>query len=115
MKTTVQFLILSVLAFLSVSVRAQTAGETTTITAPTVPVGSNPKVTAQPDTQTGTMGPATAVFDQEFGETGAPAPTTTPEDTASPTIASNQDAKAPTVQMATTVGLTGVAAAAALL
>ena len=105
MKISVPFLLLSVLA-VSGQETNTTAGETIPIAAPTLPAGSNPQVTPKPETQPGTIGPTTAVLDDQFGETAAPAPTP---------AASDQDARAPTVQMGTTVGLAGVAAAAALL
>ena len=78
-----------------------------TIEVPTIPVGTNPQVTAKPDTQKGTLGPTTQVFTQQFGDTFVPAPTAAPEETSAP---SGACARPPVA-----VTLTGAAAAVALL
>ena len=77
------------------------------IAAPTFAVGTNPVVTPRPDSQVGTLGPTTQVFTQQFGDTFVPAPTPIPE-----TEAPSSGVSRPPV---TVTGLTGIAAAAALL
>ena len=97
---------LSLFSFLSLATIA--AGQTSApIPAPTIAAGENPKVTPKPASQGGTLGPTSQVFVQEFGDTFAPAPTTTPEMTDPPSSGVTK----PPVMMS----LTGVAAAAALL
>ena len=75
------------------------------IETPTIPVGTNPQVTAKPDTQKGTIGPTSQVFTQNFGDTFVPAPSSTPT-----TAPDSGCARPPVV-----VTLAGAAAAAVLL
>lgn len=90
------------------AVTAQNTGEASPIAAPTLPVGSNPDFTPDPDTQKGTLGPTAQINQQKFGETFSPAPTIATE---APSVASDTDApsRPPAIQM--TVGMAGVAAA----
>lgn len=78
------------------------------ISGPTIPAGENPKVTATPISQIGTVGPTTQVLVQVFGETFSPKPTPVPEPTDPPSGVKGTH-RPPVV-----VTLTGVAAAAAV-
>jgi len=82
------------------------------IAAPTVPIGTNPKVTADPLTQGGTIGPTAQVNTQKFGETFSPAPSMAPVETDAPDSSpAGNPSMPPNLQMAAaTIGMTGMAA-----
>ena len=94
-----------------------TTGEASPIAAPTVPVGSNPDFTPDPDTQKGTLGPTAQINTQKFGETFSPAPTIATDPPTTTSAYQGPPSQPPAILPLTAVGtaMAGIVVAGAMV